>query len=253
MHKILFFILLLLHLNPFSFQGTDTLVQQQKSGEVDQLAPLEFREEKLQKFREDPAYDYSEDVEEENWWTRFKRYIGLQWEKFLNRLFGDLQSSGFWAKFLQLLPYIILMMSLGLMLFLFIKLNPATSVLSPSKKAQLILKEEEDIISSKNIRELIDSAVKKEDYRLAVRYHFLYILQQLTEKGIIIYNSSKTDEDYINEISREDHKEHFKKLSRIYDFIWYGHFDPDLKLYQKIKLAFQELEALIKPNYEHHL
>lgn len=252
MQKILFFILLLFHLNPFSLQGTGNSVQQQTTGEKHRLVPLEFREEKLQKFREDPAFDYAEGIEEESWWTRFKRYVTLQWEKVLDRLFGGLQASAFWAKFFQLLPYIILMISISLIFYLLIRLNPATSVLSPSRKAQLSLREEEDIIRSGNIKELIDRAVKEGNYRLAVRFHFLHLLQQLTEKGIIVYNSSKTDEDYLHEI-HEDYKGLFKKLSRIYDFSWYGHFEPDKEMYQKIEQAFRDLETIIKPVYEHHL
>lgn len=253
MQKILFFILLLFYLNPALPQEKDSIARSAKTEEFIRLVPLEFDEEKLQKLKKDPAFDYSERLEKENWWTQFKRYIGLQWKKFLNWLFGDIQASGFWANLLQLLPYVILLMSIGLLLFLFISLNPATSLLSPSVKGQVNLDEEENIIRNRNIKKLIEQAVNKEDYRLAVRYHFLYLLQQLSEKGVIDYNSSKTDEDYLNEITGAEYKTHFKKLNRIYDFIWYGHFEPEKELYLKIKKEFLEMEALMETAYEHHL
>lgn len=250
MQKFLFFILLLFYLNPGFPQENDSIAISQTSQE---LVPLEFDEEKLQKLKEDPAFDYSEREKEENWWTRFKRYVSLQWSKLLDRLFGDIETSGFWANLLELLPYVILLMSISLLLFLFVSLNPATSLLSPSIKGGVKLNEEEDIIRHRNIKELIEQAVLSENYRLAVRYHFLYILRQLAEKGYIIYNSSKTDEDYLAEISEKEHKRHFKNLSRIYDFIWYGHFEPEKEIYLKIKKEFLEMEGLMEKEYDHHL
>lgn len=250
MQKFLVFILLLFYLLPGLRQEKDSTAFQ---SETQELVPLDFDEEKLQKLKEDPAFDYSEREKEENWWTRFKRYVSIQWSKFLDRLFGDIQTSGFWANLLELLPYVILLLSITLLLFLFISLNPATSFLSPAVKGQVKLNEEEDIIRYGNIKGLIEQAVMNEDYRLAVRYHFLYILQQLAEKGHIIYNSAKTDEDYLDEISGTAYKRLFKKLSRIYDFIWYGQFEPEKEIYLKIKKEFLEMEALMEKEYDHHL
>ena len=220
------------------------------SSEQEQLIPLEFDEQKLDELRKDPEFDYTEQAKADSWWTKFKRYVRMQWQRFLNWLFGDYEASSLLAFFLELLPYILLVGLGGLILYLFSKMNPAASLLGPSKKAKISLHEEEEIIRFGNIRDLISTAVQEGNYRLAIRYHFLYVLQQLSEKGVVHYNPSKTDEDYLAEISAEDLKISFEKISRIYDFIWYGDFSADAAVYEKVKNYFRRAEDLIPAGNE---
>ena len=89
-----------------------------------------------------------------------------------------------------------------------------------------------------------------ENYRLAIRYHFLYILQQLSRKELVIYYSSKTDEEYVNEIKDPRLQSRFKRLNRIYDFVWYGNFPASVSDYHKIREEFNSLEEIIQPQHE---
>lgn len=251
MSKITVIFLLLLSFLAIQGQTTDSLrkMQEQYSEEITP-APLNFEEEKLRSFKEDPDFDYTEGVEEENWWTSFKRYVNLQWKRFLNWLFGDLEASPLLATFLKILPYLLLILILILLVYMFIKLNPGESFLGTPGKGNVVLNEEENIVRFENIKELIAKAVSNKEYRLAVRYHFLYILQQMSFTGIVAYDSTKTDEDYLNEIKKENLKPLFKKLNRIYDFVWYGHFDTEETVYLKIEREFREMEVLINPKNE---
>ena len=221
------------------------LSQENTSEEVSQLKPLEFQEEKLKDFRKDSAFDYSEKVKEENWWTRFKRSVFLLWKKILNWLFGDLSASPVLAIILKALPYLILIGFVAFVIYMFTKLNPGAAFLGSPKKAKVVLDEEENIIKFEDIKALIAEAVANNDFNLAVRYHFLYILQQLSHFGVINYDSSKTDEDYLHEIEKEELKPVYKKLNRIYDFVWYGKFETGEEVYLKIKTEFSKMETLI--------
>ncbi|GAB2773234.1 DUF4129 domain-containing protein [Salinimicrobium soli] len=213
--------------------------------EQEKLVPLEFNEDKLADHRKDPAFDYSEKVEEENWWTNFKRYISLQWQRLIRWLFGDYEASALLVFFLKVLPYLLLAALLGFILYLFSKLNPGASLLRSSQKGDVLLHQDEEIIRFGNIKELISEAIKDGNYRLAIRYHFLYVLQQLSEKGLVHFDAGKTDEDYLGEIAHEDLKISFRKVSRIYDFIWYGEFSADAEVYEKVKTDFRKAENLI--------
>jgi integrase len=62
------------------------------------------------------------------------------------------------------------------------------------------MSEDEEIIQSMDIKSLITNALKDENYRLAIRYHYLYILQQLELKKIIDWELQKTNHDYQREI-----------------------------------------------------
>ncbi|HER40075.1 MAG TPA: DUF4129 domain-containing protein, partial [Salinimicrobium catena] len=115
---------------------------------------------------------------------------------------------------------------------------------------EISFSEEEKIIKNRDIRQLIEKAVASENYRLAIRYHFLYILQQLSRKELVIYDSSKTDEEYVNEIKDPRLQSRFKRLNRIYDFVWYGNFPASVSDYHKIREEFNSLEEIIQPQHE---
>ncbi|HBY68162.1 MAG TPA: DUF4129 domain-containing protein, partial [Flavobacteriaceae bacterium] len=82
----------------------------------------------------------------------------------------------------------------------------------------------EEIIRSKNIRELIEKALQNKEYRLAVRYYYLLILKKLTDAELIDYEFDKTNTDYIAEITSDTVILPFKKATNLYDYIWYGNF-----------------------------
>ena len=132
-------------------------------------------------------------------------------------------------------------------------MNPENALFGTPVRGEIHFSEEEKIIKTRDIRQLIDKAVAKENYRLAVRYHFLYLLQQLSRQELVIYDPAKTDEDYSEEIEDAGLKAHFKKLSRIYDFIWYGDFAITAEDYPKIAGEFTKAEKLIQPQHEQNL
>lgn len=222
-----------------------TVSLQLTSEETHSPTPLNFSKETLKDFKEDPAYDYSEKLREENWWTKFKRWVVLRWKKFLIWLFGDLNFSPFLSFLLKMLPYLILAGFLGFVVYMLTKLNPGATFLGAPKKPKVVLDEEENIIKYEDIKSLIAKAVASCDYNLAVRYHFLYILQQLSHWGMINYDSAKTDEDYLHELENVDLKSVYKKLNRIYDFVWYGKFETGEETYLRIENEFSRMETLI--------
>lgn len=226
--------------------------QQQKQSSAAPV-PLKFDKEKIASYKTNPDFDYTEKIQQESWWTNFKNWVALQWSRLLRWIFGDLDASPLLAFFLKLLPYILLALLLGLLLYLFSKMSPAWYFRSSHDTPKIILDEDEKIIRKRDIKQLIESAISRGNYRLAVRYHFLYILQQLTQRDLINYDSSKTDEDYLQELLQPELKEQFKKLNRIYDFVWYGHFDTKPEDFERIRKDFQKMHFLISPSHEQKL
>ncbi len=219
----------------------------------EELRPLDFSEETIQNFKEDPDYDYSEAIAEDHWWTKFKRYIRLQWQRFLDWMFGDYEAPLLLAILLDILPYLLLGLLLAFVLYLFGKINPGNYIFGTPDGGEIHFTEEEKIIKTRDIKKLIEKAVASENYRLAVRYHFLYLLQQLSREEIVIYDPAKTDEEYVQEISDGELQGHFRKASRIYDYVWYGDFTPTASDYQKIRNEFTKSEDLIQPQHEQSL
>lgn len=210
------------------------------------LQPVEFNPEKIEAYKKQDAFNYLEDVENDSWWTRFKKWLDLKFHQFSNWLFGEYEPNSFLAFLLNVLPYLIIGAILGFFVWLFMKLNPGVSVLDEPQKPQVLFHEEEEIVRSGDISGLIEKAVSDGDYRLAIRYYYLQLLKILDEREFINYEYQKTDSDYLAEV-KEDLKSPLKKVMRLYDFIWYGNFPVTAEDFPGIQKTFLQFRASLNP------
>ena len=125
------------------------------------------------------------------------------------------------------------------------RLVPRGPVADAIREGQAILNNEQEIIENQNIQALIDEALKENNYRLAIRYYYLLLLQTLSKKDLIDWQLQKTNHDYIHEIQDGGIKTSFSKVTRIYDFIWYGSFEVDEEAFAKAEKEFKNLQAHI--------
>ena len=72
------------------------------------------------------------------------------------------------------------------------------------------------------------------------------VLKKLSAKEIIEWEAQKTNEDYSNEVTDKLIKKQFKTITRIYDFIWYGSFEVNEKLYRRAEKEFKHITTLIQ-------
>ncbi len=188
------------------------------------LQKVDFDRERISGFKKDKAFDYLAEIENDSWWTRFKRWLSLKYNQLIQWLFGDYTANRIVAALLLILPYFLIAAIIGLIVWLFIRLNPGPSLIGNPETGTVSFNEEEEIVRSQDISSLIKSAISAGDYRLAVRYYYLQLLKHLNEKGIIKYEFQKTNSEYLAEINDDNYKSKVKRLMRLYDFIWYGSF-----------------------------
>ena len=96
-------------------------------------------------------------------------------------------------------------------------------------------------IQSVNFDELITKAVSENDYRLAIKYHYFYLLKKLDDAAIIKYDSQKTTYDYQLDLEGTKHNSVFNKAAYYYTYIWYGEFTIDANEYQTTSNVFSQL------------
>lgn len=171
-------------------------------------------------------------------------------QRILRKFFGWLSDIfGFDIDFLdyQTLEYIIYG-SLGIIvLYLLIKFlmeNPVNSVFKTEGKTIEGFSYVEEDIKQLDFDKLIKNALNKNNYRLATRYMYLKTLKILAKKEIIEWHFEKTNSDYYNEIKDSKLKLLFKRVSYIYDYIWYGEFSIDEVTFNKNKSDFNQLIKL---------
>ena len=92
---------------------------------------------------------------------------------------------------------------------------------------------------------LVEDALLKDDYRLAIRYYYLMSLKKLAKNEIIDWDSEKTNYDYYQEIKKEEIKKQFKYISYLYDYCWYGEFEIEKQEFNTSEKAFKKLFKLL--------
>lgn len=97
-----------------------------------------------------------------------------------------------------------------------------------------------------NYQREIDKAIKENNYRLAVRLLFLRLLANLADKRVINYKQDKTNFDYLSQLHRTSYYNDFFRLTRNYEYCWYGQFDIDPEKFAIIKNDFENFDSRLK-------
>jgi hypothetical protein len=98
--------------------------------------------------------------------------------------------------------------------------------------------EEEIITRESDFVTLIRQALQSRNYRQAVRYQYLRTLHMLAEKNMLQLAPDKTNFQYVGEITDRNVQQDFASLTLNYEYVWYGEFEIDKNIYDKIDSNF---------------
>jgi len=202
---------------------------------------IEFDKSIIQSYQENEDYNYFKTIEEESAWQKFKNWLNLQWNKFLEWLLSDISEGLFWNYIALVLKILFILGIIVLIAWLFNKYYISSPKPVPGNENKIHLSEEERLIQEKDLRVLIEEAEAEENYRLASRYWFLNTLKHLKDQALIEYQFQKTNADYKSEISIQNIKIEFSYLSRFYEFVWYGDFELTPAEFGSAKNRFERL------------
>jgi hypothetical protein len=107
------------------------------------------------------------------------------------------------------------------------------------KRSTDIQPEEESVPDVSTYDKLIAQAVTNKNFRLAVRYNYLQILQRLADAGVVQLSADKTNYQYVNELSNKPYQNDFAVLTSHYEYVWYGKFDITEETYNKLSNNFK--------------
>ena len=111
-------------------------------------------------------------------------------------------------------------------------------IFSGRRKKKNAGEESGDELQNENIDERISEAVKDRNYRQAIRYMYLKTLKLLSDNNIITLHAKSTNQDYIRQMYKHDILPQFRQLTRIYEYVWYGEFDPTEAQFEMISTSF---------------
>ena len=87
---------------------------------------------------------------------------------------------------------------------------------------------------------LAQQAAAAGNFRMAVRYQYIYILQRMGEKRLVQLQPQKTNAQYLYEVNNLPLKNEFATLTLQYEYIWYGEFAITQEQYDTISAGFRK-------------
>lgn len=99
----------------------------------------------------------------------------------------------------------------------------------------------EDIFAI-NYERQIKKAESAGDFRMAVRLQFLGLLKNMADSNIISYRSDRTNLDYLFQVNNKDFYNDFFRLVRYYEYSWYGHFNVEGPVYNRVAMDFNNIK-----------
>ena len=116
-------------------------------------------------------------------------------------------------------------------------LNKGIFVRYARRDAAIDLQPEKEEIQDTDFRQLIRHSVSQGDYRKAIRYQYLNVLQQLSAGGHVMLASEKTNAAYVKEVPAAI-RQPFAALTLIYEYVWFGHQEITGSRYSELEQAF---------------
>jgi hypothetical protein len=139
---------------------------------------------------------------------------------------------------------IILVLFLGGLIFFLFKSN-----IIRKRVSEKIVENEQEL--SENIfnihyKDEIENAIKSQNFRFAIRLMFLQLLKNLSDKNIIHYKQERTNFDYLSQLYSTNYYDDFFKITRNYEYAWYGKFAVNSETFDIIKNDFGNFYSKLK-------
>ncbi len=100
------------------------------------------------------------------------------------------------------------------------------------------LSQEEEI----DLEAAVELYQKEGNYRMAVRFLYLKVLQEMGRKAGILIPDSSTNQEIALAFGDRPAGGEFRFLSRAYEYIYYGDFKPSPDLYQSLRIKFEDFQ-----------
>ncbi len=90
-----------------------------------------------------------------------------------------------------------------------------------------------------NLPALIRDAEQNGAFRLATRYRYMWLLQELDTRQLIRMHPELTNWDYILQLGSHPLNQKFRYLTTAYEYTWYGEFELNNNQYDLIRKKFE--------------
>lgn len=106
--------------------------------------------------------------------------------------------------------------------------------------------EEEDNIFTLPYDREIAAAEAAQNFRLAVRLRYLQALKELADRQLIDYRFGRTNSDYVLQLVKSRYHRDFFRLTRNFEYTWYGQFDLSAEAYEMMRRDFYTFQTSLR-------
>jgi len=147
---------------------------------------------------------------------------------------------------LKIIFYAFVLSVIGYLLFVLLK-NTSLKKKLKVENAPVDPAEQVADIKELEVDRLLQEALAAGNYPLAIRICFLGLLKKLDEDGLIIWKKDKTNRDYLMELfHKQHHFDEVRRLTLVYEEVWYGDHNFSLNTYQQIITSFKSIDEKLK-------
>jgi len=140
----------------------------------------------------------------------------------------------------QITEYSLAIIAVLLIVYYFIKGDRRGLFSRGPKSLAIEMDGAEEDISLMNFDKLINDAIVNGQYRVAIRYLYLKLLKDLSDKNYINWKAEKTNLDYVNELRPSRYGKGFMEVTFLFDYAWYGDADVTEGTFGQIRNSFSE-------------
>lgn len=206
----------------------------------DSIKQLTFSQNYKESYVGKRDFEYNqEQVNNKSLWDRFIE--GLV--DFLDWLFGDTQIPGFsfFGDIFRVVAIILIALFLAFIIRLLIKRDILSKWFVKNKAIEPEDFEQIKEIKHINFADWVKEAKRNNNSRLVIRFYYLWLLKNLSNKEIISWHPDKTNADYLREIDDINLKNQFEYSSYLYNNIWYGEHIIDDNEFVQAEHVFVEI------------
>lgn len=143
----------------------------------------------------------------------------------------------------SLLLYVLLAIALGAVIYLVFMGDKSSN---GSKKVHYENDFNPNQIELSALEVQINEAKANNDFRLATRLYFVWIIKELSDHGFIDWKKRKTNHNYLLEVAGQSFYNNFSNCIKTYEFIWYGEYALSKEDFKKVENDFKQLVDIIK-------
>ncbi|MBW6483731.1 MAG: hypothetical protein K0B10_11815 [Vicingaceae bacterium] len=194
---------------------------------------------KIENFRSDSDFIYDRiPPPPETPWESFKRWF---WEQ-IAKLFNSNEFSIFWDYFKWILIVVLIFLAI---LWIFKSEIRGVFINKKASNVPHFIAADENI-HEMNFDVLIEKAINEKNYKEAIRLSYLKVLKQLTDADLIRWEIDKTNLDYANELANSEYEFPFNKVTKVFEYLWYGDFELNSTQFNVEIKKFIELSTKLK-------